>query len=86
MIISKPAIVFHTSQIFFNFLAMACFASVASFQAKWGVGPCKNVTLLSRRAPSHQVLLSSWSIRIRALHLYCRDASLLVLALRSRVE
>ncbi|KAL0063677.1 hypothetical protein AAF712_009369 [Marasmius tenuissimus] len=39
MIISKPAIVFHTSQIFFNFLAMACFASVASFQAKWGVGP-----------------------------------------------
>ncbi|KAF8134858.1 hypothetical protein EV363DRAFT_1160051 [Boletus edulis] len=39
MIISKPAIIFHTSQIFFNFLAMACFASVASFQAKWGVGP-----------------------------------------------
>lgn len=39
MIISKPAIIFHTSQIFFNFLSMACFASVASFQAKWGVGP-----------------------------------------------
>ncbi|TFK40114.1 hypothetical protein BDQ12DRAFT_648430 [Crucibulum laeve] len=39
MIVSKPTIVFHTSQIFFNFLAMACFASVASFQAKWGVGP-----------------------------------------------
>ncbi|KAK0469956.1 uncharacterized protein EV420DRAFT_1258036 [Desarmillaria tabescens] len=39
MIISKPAIVFHASQIFFNFLAMACFASVASFQAKYGVGP-----------------------------------------------
>ncbi|KAJ3806422.1 hypothetical protein F5876DRAFT_91074 [Lentinula aff. lateritia] len=39
MIISKPAIVFHVSQIFFNFLAMACFASVAAFQAKWGVGP-----------------------------------------------
>ncbi|KAG9315137.1 hypothetical protein JVU11DRAFT_4260 [Chiua virens] len=39
MIISKPAIIFHTSQAFFNFLAMACFASVASFQAKWGVGP-----------------------------------------------
>ncbi|KAJ3775722.1 hypothetical protein FB446DRAFT_723903 [Lentinula raphanica] len=39
MIISKPAIVFHVSQIFFNFLAMACFASVASFQAKWNVGP-----------------------------------------------
>ncbi|KAF9243555.1 hypothetical protein BU15DRAFT_42893 [Melanogaster broomeanus] len=39
MIISKPAIIFHTSQIFFNFLSMACFASVASFQAKWHVGP-----------------------------------------------
>lgn len=39
MIISKPAIVFHVSQIFFNFLAMACFASVAAFQAKWKVGP-----------------------------------------------
>ncbi|KAG6334110.1 hypothetical protein ID866_4972 [Astraeus odoratus] len=39
MIISKPAIIFHTSQAFFNFLAMACFASVASFQAKWGIGP-----------------------------------------------
>ncbi|KAK0193619.1 hypothetical protein F5146DRAFT_1031459 [Armillaria mellea] len=39
MIISKPAIVFHASQIFFNFLAMACFASVASFQAKYDVGP-----------------------------------------------
>ncbi|KAH7918072.1 hypothetical protein BV22DRAFT_1200103 [Leucogyrophana mollusca] len=39
MIISKPAIIFHISQIFFNFLAMACFASVASFQAKWKIGP-----------------------------------------------
>ncbi|KAJ6612276.1 hypothetical protein B0H10DRAFT_2053067 [Mycena sp. CBHHK59/15] len=39
MIVSKPMIVFHTSQIFFNFLAMCCFASVAAFQAKWGVGP-----------------------------------------------
>ncbi|KAG2153947.1 hypothetical protein DEU56DRAFT_907413 [Suillus clintonianus] len=39
MIISKPAIIFHISQTFFNFLAMACFASVASFQAKWGIGP-----------------------------------------------
>ncbi|KAF9463863.1 hypothetical protein BDZ94DRAFT_1257645 [Collybia nuda] len=39
MIVSKPTIVFHTSQIFFNFLAMACFASVGSFQAKWNVGP-----------------------------------------------
>ncbi|KAG5650816.1 hypothetical protein H0H81_010941 [Sphagnurus paluster] len=39
MIVSKPTIVFHASQIFFSFLAMACFASVASFQAKWGIGP-----------------------------------------------
>lgn len=39
MIISKPAIIFHTSQAFFNFISMACFASVASFQAKWGIGP-----------------------------------------------
>ncbi|KAF5370461.1 hypothetical protein D9615_009776 [Tricholomella constricta] len=39
MIVSKPTIVFHSSQIFFNFLAMACFASVAAFQARWKVGP-----------------------------------------------
>ncbi|KAF7317011.1 WD-REPEATS-REGION domain-containing protein [Mycena chlorophos] len=39
MIVSKPLIVFHTSQIFFNFLAMCCFASVAAFQAKWKIGP-----------------------------------------------
>ncbi|KAF7312174.1 WD-REPEATS-REGION domain-containing protein [Mycena indigotica] len=39
MIVSKPMIVFHTSQAFFNFLAMCCFASVAAFQAKWNVGP-----------------------------------------------
>lgn len=40
MIVSKPAIIFYIGQIFFNFLAMACFAGVANFQAKWGVGPC----------------------------------------------
>ncbi|KAF8340394.1 uncharacterized protein EI90DRAFT_3285804 [Cantharellus anzutake] len=39
MPISKPAIIFHASQMFFAFLAMCCFASVASFQAKWNVGP-----------------------------------------------
>ncbi|KZT73498.1 hypothetical protein DAEQUDRAFT_662025 [Daedalea quercina L-15889] len=39
MIVSKPAIIFHASQAFFNFLAMCCFASVAAFQAKWNVGP-----------------------------------------------
>ncbi|KAI0292154.1 hypothetical protein BC826DRAFT_1020304 [Russula brevipes] len=39
MIVSKPAIVCHSSQIFFSFLAMCCFASVASFQARFHVGP-----------------------------------------------
>ena len=33
-------IAFRAAQIFLDFLAMACFASVASFQAKWTVGPC----------------------------------------------
>lgn len=51
MIVSKPAIIFHTSQVFFNFLAMCCFASVAAFQAKWGVGPCE--LLLSILIQSH---------------------------------
>lgn len=40
MIVSKPAIIFHASQAFFNFLAMCCFASVAAFQAHWKIGPC----------------------------------------------
>jgi hypothetical protein len=39
MIVAKPTIVLHSTQIFFNFLAMACFAGVASFQAKHNVGP-----------------------------------------------
>jgi len=39
MPISKPAIVFHTLQIFFMFLAMCCFANLAAFQAKWKIGP-----------------------------------------------
>jgi len=39
MIISKPTIVCHASQIFFSFLALCCFASVSSFQAQWAVGP-----------------------------------------------
>ena len=46
MIVSKPAVIFHASQIFFNFLAMCCFASVAAFQAKWKVGPCAYPLLL----------------------------------------
>ncbi|EJD49670.1 hypothetical protein AURDEDRAFT_112490 [Auricularia subglabra TFB-10046 SS5] len=39
MILSKPAIIFHALQIFFIFIAMCCFAGVASFQTKWKVGP-----------------------------------------------
>ncbi|KAJ1307605.1 hypothetical protein OPQ81_001700 [Rhizoctonia solani] len=39
MPLSKPAIVYYACQIFFTFLAMCCFASVAAFQAKWRVGP-----------------------------------------------
>jgi phosphatidylglycerophosphate synthase len=39
MIVSKPTIIFHVTQIFFNFLAMSCFASVAAFQGKYHVGP-----------------------------------------------
>lgn len=45
MIVSKPAIIAHTGQIFFNFLAMACYASVAAFQAKFHVGPCASSPL-----------------------------------------
>ncbi|QRV75126.1 membrane-associating domain protein [Ceratobasidium sp. AG-Ba] len=39
MPLSKPAIVYHACQLFFTFLAICCFASVASFQAKWKIGP-----------------------------------------------
>jgi hypothetical protein len=46
MIISKPAIVYHSLEAFFSFLAMACFASIASFQAHFNVGPCKLVRTL----------------------------------------
>ena len=53
MIVSKPTIVFHASQVFFNFLAMACFASVAAFQAKWKVGPCACLVLSIRDASDY---------------------------------
>ena len=32
---------FHSIQAFLNFIAMACFAKVADFQARWGIGPCE---------------------------------------------
>lgn len=59
MIVSKPAIVAHSGQIFFNFLSMACYASVAAFQAKHGVGPC---ALLSRNQliPEESLKLTVW--------------------------
>ena len=41
MIISKPAIVFHAIEIFFTFLAMACFAATAAFETQWGIAPGK---------------------------------------------
>ena len=50
MIVSKPAIVFSVSQVFFNFLAMSTMAGAAAFQAKWGVGPCKCFVSKARSA------------------------------------
>ena len=32
---------FHNIQAFLNFVAMACLAKVADFQARWGIGPCE---------------------------------------------
>lgn len=43
MIISKPTILCFAGEVFFAFLALCCFASVAAFQAKFGVGPCKSL-------------------------------------------
>ncbi|KAF9267690.1 hypothetical protein L218DRAFT_641171 [Marasmius fiardii PR-910] len=67
MIISKPAIVFHTSQIFFNFLAMACFASVASFQGKYGVGP-SGLTGFALFITIMGILLSSFMMAIPVVY------------------
>ncbi|KAG9091744.1 hypothetical protein FS749_016315 [Ceratobasidium sp. UAMH 11750] len=39
MPLSKPAIVYYACQLFFTFIAICCFASVAAFQARWKVGP-----------------------------------------------
>jgi hypothetical protein len=46
MIVSKATIILHTVQIFFNFLAMACFASLAGFQSHWGIGVCTYIMIL----------------------------------------
>jgi hypothetical protein len=60
MVVSKPAIVFHAAEVFFSFLALCCFASVAAFQAKWGVGPCTCISLVDCQ-------ISWWLIHILPL-------------------
>ncbi|TFK28191.1 hypothetical protein FA15DRAFT_665687 [Coprinopsis marcescibilis] len=63
MIVSKPVIVAHATQIFFNFLAMCCFAAVASFQAKWGVGP-SGLSGFAIFASIATILLSSFMLLV----------------------
>jgi len=41
MISPEVSIRFHCVLILLNFFAMACFAAVADFQAKWDIGPCE---------------------------------------------
>lgn len=67
MIVSKPTIVFHSSQIFFNFLAMACFASVASFQAKWNVGP-SGLTGFALFISVSGILLSTFMLMVPVIY------------------
>ena len=70
MIVSKPMIVFRVSQAFLNFIAMACFASVASFQAKWKVGPCTSRTVPLSPYPSLTARTTrSWSVRVRRVRI-----------------
>ena len=83
MIVSKPAIIAHSGQIFFNFLAMACYASVAAFQAKWHVGPCTCSNHFIR-AVSTDRPMCSWSLRIRNLRFNRRDPPISIHAPRSR--
>lgn len=62
MPLSKPAIVFYACQIFFSFLAMCCFASVASFQSKWKIGVCKfphSLTFLWHQSTDPELLLAA---------------------------
>ena len=73
MIVSKPAIIFYTAQVFFNFLAMCCFASVASFQAKYKVGPCKlsMLSLYFQAMPTRLLAgLSAFAIFISVLGIF----------------
>ena len=81
MIVSKPAIVCHASEIFFSFLAMCCFASVASFQAKWGVGPCECTQFLQPLVCFQQPFaagLSVFALFIALLGLFISTFMLLV--------
>ncbi|KAF9509686.1 hypothetical protein BS47DRAFT_1373458 [Hydnum rufescens UP504] len=75
--ISPAAMVFHASQIFFTFLAMCCFAAVASFQAKWHIGPSDY--RLARALKELRVLLILTCTGVAELLLIrwagCKDAS-----------
>jgi hypothetical protein len=77
MIVSKPAIVFFASQIFFNFLAMACFASVASFQAHWSVGPCTSFSL----SYASRVLFNRFTAGLSGFALFISIAGMLLSSL-----
>ena len=79
MIVSKPTIIFHTSQVFFNFLALCCFCSCAAFQAKWKIGPC--MFQISRYTPFTTHRLHSWSLRIFHFPFPCRHILLALHAL-----
>lgn len=83
MIVSKPTIVFHASEIFFSFLALCCFSSVAAFQAKWGVGPCECTQVLLTLVRSWQgstsaAGLSGFAIFISLLGMFTALFMLLV--------
>jgi hypothetical protein len=66
MIVSKPTIVAYSSQIFFNLIAMICFAAVASFQAKWGVGP-SGLTGFALFISIASMLLSAFMLSIQVV-------------------
>ena len=64
---------------------MACFASVASFQAKWGVGPCAYLSLMSSfTRPNVLVPLLSWPIRLCPIRSNFRDVPFGIYAARPR--
>lgn len=76
-------IVFHVSQAFFNFIAMACFASVASFQAKWDVGPCTSRTSFTPNVSLTVCATRSWFVWVRRLCIGGQYCPLVVHAARA---